>query len=666
MKTQSLRVRFSFRTGVGLLLAAGSMIFYSAVVLKDITDFTVLSLNQMISGASDRMNQTVVLAAEKQLTDKAKAQAFYTESKINEAMNAARTFAELMAGLKAEGASASGIERDRVILLIRGIIELNKHFMGIYTGWEPDQFDSNSLVYENQEGHDATGRFIPYWYRDSAGKLTLLPMTDYENQKKYPNGIRYGEYYLAPRETRKECVIDPYPKKIGSENVLITSLVAPIMNPKKYFGIAGVDLRLDFLQKLAEEVSAGFYERKGKVLFISRNGTIAADSDHPENAGRQMKEVYADKWTKTSQYLSAAKEVAESDQNIMSVFYPLNIGNTSTPWAVIVRVPQDVVLAEFRGIQDKMTSESDILEKSLQRRNTAALWKQSSAGIILIFLTLLMIWFVAESVAKPLKSVMQGLRESYREVLSASEYIASASQSLAQSSSEYAASSEETSASLEEISSMTKQNAENARRTDLLMKEVGELIVRAGSSVDELNHSMQEIHKTGQDTRNIITAIDQIAFQTKLLALNAAIEASRAGESGAGFAVVAHEVRNLALRAADAARNTAPLIEKTVTTVMHGKQFVDKTDHAFNAVSEKSSEAARLIADIAAASDEQSRGTEQINLAVAEAEKAVQQNAANAEESASAAEILNLQAEQLKGFIEQLVILIGGEHTLKV
>jgi methyl-accepting chemotaxis protein len=171
---------------------------------------------------------------------------------------------------------------------------------------------------------------------------------------------------------------------------------------------------------------------------------------------------------------------------------------------------------------------------------------------------------------------------------------------------------------------------------------------------------MEEISKASQETQKIVKTIDEVAFQTNLLALNAAVEAARAGEAGAGFAVVADEVRNLAIRAADAAKNTADLIEGTVKKVKDGGALVATTNEAFTQVAESASRVGELLSEIATASNEQAQGIGQVNTAVAEMDKVVQRNAANAEESASASEEMNAQAEHMKGFVENLVVLVGG------
>jgi methyl-accepting chemotaxis protein len=181
----------------------------------------------------------------------------------------------------------------------------------------------------------------------------------------------------------------------------------------------------------------------------------------------------------------------------------------------------------------------------------------------------------------------------------------------------------------------------------------------------KLTESMAEITKASEETSKIIKTIDEIAFQTNLLALNAAVEAARAGEAGAGFAVVADEVRNLAMRAADAAKNTANLIEGTVKKVKDGSELVSRTNAAFKQVAGSSAKAGDLVAEISAASSEQAQGIGQINTAVTELDKVTQQNAANAEESASAAEEMSAQAETMKGMVDELVAIVGRSGKTK-
>jgi hypothetical protein len=268
--------------------------------------------------------------------------------------------------------------------------------------------------------------------------------------------------------------------------------------------------------------------------------------------------------------------------------------------------------------------------------------------------------YIINAIRRPITGVISGLEESAHQVHEGSAQVESAGGRLANSASAQAASLQETASSLEEMSAMTSQNAESSQHANRIMKESSTLVRQAVTSMNDLTASMTTISEASDKTQHILQTIESISFQTNLLALNAAVEAARAGEAGKGFAVVAQEVRNLAKRASDSAKETAAIIATTQQSVATGREMADRCSKLFCNVADSSQKVEQLIEKISVASKEQSSGINEINSAVTDIDSQVQQNAANAEESASAAVELKQQAEQLNEYINHLRQVIQG------
>ncbi len=282
------------------------------------------------------------------------------------------------------------------------------------------------------------------------------------------------------------------------------------------------------------------------------------------------------------------------------------------------------------------------------------------AGIIACAIVSVLAWTITRSITKPINRIIAGLAEGSEQVSSASGQVSSASQSLAEGATEQAAGLEETSSSLEEMASMTKQNADNAQQANTLSDEARKAADTGSQAMGKMNTAIQEIQKSSDETAKIIKVIDEIAFQTNLLALNAAVEAARAGEAGKGFAVVAEEVRNLAMRSAEAAKTTSEMIEESVKNSKNGVDIAAEVGKVLDEIVDGIGKTSDLVGEIAAASQEQSQGIDQVNTAVNQMDKVTQQNAANAEESASASEELSAQAETMNQIVAELTVLVRG------
>jgi methyl-accepting chemotaxis protein len=298
-------------------------------------------------------------------------------------------------------------------------------------------------------------------------------------------------------------------------------------------------------------------------------------------------------------------------------------------------------------------------------RASAAAAKRASDLVFLVMACAVaalavVLWFVLQRIDDRLRHVSADLRDGSSQVTSASTQVAQSSQQLSEGATRQAAALEEASASLEEMASMTRRNAENARSASARVTEAGRLVATADESLRDLVASMAEIQTSSVQVTRIVKTIDEIAFQTNILALNAAVEAARAGEAGLGFAVVADEVRNLAQRSAQAAKDTAVLIEASATSAAGGHSRVQAVVDAMSAIAANSSRLGVLVHDVTEASEQQAQGIAQVNQAVSQMEQVTQTTAATAEECAAASEELNAQAEQSLADVRTLDALVGG------
>ena len=324
--------------------------------------------------------------------------------------------------------------------------------------------------------------------------------------------------------------------------------------------------------------------------------------------------------------------------------------------AINLEQVDDRLKAVQRAAADRAAREIEFLEST----KLIVFWF-AGGGLVLCVGAGIWAWRTTASVTRQIEESVDALTTGMRQVASTAVQVAGSAQSLSQGSTQQAASLEETSASMEQMASMTRRNAENTLEAATSMAETQRLVGDANSALGEMVNSMIAIRESSDKVAKIIKTIDEIAFQTNILALNAAVEAARAGQAGMGFAVVADEVRSLAQRSAQAARDTAALIEESISRANQGHQRLAQVSGAIEAITTSAGRVKGLVDAVSVASREQAQGIDQVTQAITQMERVTQNTAATAEESAAASEELSAQAESSMGVVSRLAGLVGSQ-----
>lgn len=322
----------------------------------------------------------------------------------------------------------------------------------------------------------------------------------------------------------------------------------------------------------------------------------------------------------------------------------------------------DEVKAGLAKAKTQFSEDLDQKLNSLQRRSVQQRWLAMIVfGATILVAAVIVHVTIRRSITGPVLRVIHGVQEAADEAAEASSQMSESGGVVARDAQEQAACIEETSASLAEMSATTMENATRAGEADRLMQEASKTVQEAAQAMEGLTNSMNLISKSSSQVAAVLKSIDEIAFHTNILALNAAVEAARAGEAGAGFSVVADEVRSLAHRAADAARNSGDIIDRTIADVNKGVELATLAHGAFSQVTTKIAGGSQVMSQIAASSDEQARGITNIGQAINRIELLTQNNAANAHKTAEAASAMGAQVAATRKHIDELVSVVGAQ-----
>lgn len=515
---KSIQIKIALWTGLCLFLASAILVGFAVIRLR----------NETIQGDKD------------QAAAQAASEAAIIDAELEVAIDEARALAQSFAGIKAEGMS---ITRDHANAMLKQVLVENPNFLGISTAWEPDAFDGSDKYYANKTGHDATGRFIPYWVR-SGSEITLTPLLDYETE-----GI--GDYYLKPKNTKQEVILDPYLYPIDGVDVLMTSLMVPVLVNEEFYGVVGVDVRLEFLQQMADDAS--IFDGKASVTLLSNNGTIAGLTGNSDMIGKSILE-YAANWEEELTSVQKGESYTREENGNIYVFEPIKVGKTTTPWSVVISLPKEVATA----------------------RASQAMWQMIGIGLTLLALALACLWWVSAQIARPIKdltSVAQGLaRGRLSDTLHFTQQdetgkLAGAFANLSQSLLE------------------KTQAAERVAQGDLTVK------VPVASDEDRLGHAMLEMVS---GLRSQVTQVAHSAASLNAASTELSAAAAQAGQASGQIAATIQQI----------ARGTAQQSESVAQTASSVEQMSRAIDGVARGAQEQADsvgKAAQLTTEISAA-----------------------------------------------------------------
>lgn len=387
MQLRSIQTKIALIGGVCLLATAGSLVGYSV--------YSGSNTQKFIGARGSELVQKNALDAVKNLGGR---YAGEIRAQFDVALDSARTMADSFAVSKmaADQSGNLALGRDQVNAILLNVLKKNPDFNGTYSCWEPNAIDGADQNFTTgQSGNNAmTGRFTPYWTRGSDGKIAVQPLVEYDTNDKHPNGVLKGGWYITPRDTHKESVLGPLPYIVQGKQVWLATLSVPILVDGKFYGVAGADYDLDFVQDISKKVDKELFDGHGEVAIVADNGLLVADSEHPDLIGQHFKGVMDKDWESGLKAIQDGKSLARIDPEtgLIEVFAPIELGRTGKPWSVLIKIKRDVVLAENEQLNADMAT--------LATHNM--LW-QIGVGAVISILAMFALWLSARSLATPIR-----------------------------------------------------------------------------------------------------------------------------------------------------------------------------------------------------------------------------------------------------------------------
>ena len=554
---QSIKVKIVALSVVCLVTTVAAVVGYGVFASNTVNEQTNKSVSQLLETKSREA-----------LLGVATTQAGDIRAEVDTAFAAARNMARAFEMMVEDGQSATPAELRRAQLnaTLLNVLKDNPRFNGTYSAWVADGLDGNDAAFKGKAniGSDDTGRALPYWTRDGAGKIALQPLVEYDSRESHGNGLMKGGWFIGPQETGKESILAPLPYIVQGKAVYLATMSVPITVKGKFLGVAGADFDLSAIQKLAEAVNGQIYGGQGTVTIVTDKGLVVASSLDPTAIGGPMSKIDAS-WQDDMQTVASAKQLVTYDESSdrLRVFAPVPLGRTGMNWSVIIGVPRSVVMADV----SKLATET----AAAQGDSTS---NQILVSMVVAFAGIIVMWLVSLSVSRPIQrltAAMEGLAARQTGIVvpgtNRKDEIGAMARTVGVIQDNAVLDAKEASeqAAANDARIAAERKTAMARMADEFERSVGAIVGSVSSASTQLQSAAQTLTSNAEDTS---VRSSEVAHASEEASANVNTVAAASEE-------MAVSVQEISRQVAESARMAASAVQEAIGTAKTVKELSD-------------------------------------------------------------------------------------------